>query len=97
VRLPVAVAPQGGKSIEQPVNLKAKQVLGKNRGSVLQGLKPIPSTCFTPGLKPRPPKEETLSATYKGVSKGSIPTSGWKALKEQGFFASVPKIGVFVV
>ena len=32
---------------------------GKCRREFLQGLKPIGSVRFTPGLKPRPPKETT--------------------------------------
>jgi len=33
----------------------------------LQGLKPIGHKDFTPGLKPRPPKETTFSASCEAV------------------------------
>jgi hypothetical protein len=43
----------------------ADQAAGKYRKDFLQGLKPIGYEATTPGLKPRPPKETTLSAAYE--------------------------------
>jgi rRNA maturation RNase YbeY len=49
----------------------ALQVAKKGRPSFLQGLKPIDSGGFTPGLKPRPPKERPFSAACLAVPKGA--------------------------
>jgi|GEM_PF-1991051 hypothetical protein len=40
----------------------AEQAAEKPRKDFLQGLKPIGYKSFTPGLKPRPPKEASFSA-----------------------------------
>ncbi len=37
---------------------RAEESAGKYGNSFLQGLKPIDCRSFTPGLKPRPPKEK---------------------------------------
>jgi len=54
-----------GASGEQPgtESSGAKEAAEKHRKAFLQGLKPIGFRTFTPGLKPRPPKEKTFSAS----------------------------------
>jgi molybdate transport system substrate-binding protein len=48
----------------------AEEATEKGRKGFLQGLKPVGYTDFTPGLKPRPPKEKTISASCKsGLSR----------------------------
>jgi hypothetical protein len=41
----------------------AEEAAGEYRKNFLQGLKPIDISGFTPGLKPRPPKEAAFSAS----------------------------------
>jgi hypothetical protein len=38
----------------------AEEAAEKHQKAFLQGLKPIRFGCFTPGLKPQPPKEKTF-------------------------------------
>ncbi len=45
----------------------AEEAGEKHRKTFLQGLKPIGFRNLTPGLKPRPPKEKTFSASCETV------------------------------
>jgi hypothetical protein len=47
----------GGIGLARERCSTTKEAAEKHRNSFLQGLKPSRSGCFTPGLKPRPPKE----------------------------------------
>jgi hypothetical protein len=49
----------------------AEEVGEEYREDFLQGLKPIGYKCFTPGLKPRPPKERTFPQTVKPCPTGN--------------------------
>jgi len=58
----------GVKTPEIPEHFgTAEEAAGKYRKEFLQGLKPTGYKGFTPGLKPRPPKEKTFSAACKAV------------------------------
>jgi len=45
----------------------AEEAAEKHRKAFLQRLKPIGYKGFTPGLKPRPPKEQTFSVSCEAV------------------------------
>src|SRR5208283_3404248 len=59
-------------------NASSHQPAKKHGKAFLQGLKPIGFGSFTPGLKLRPPKDETFSASCGAMRHGSRVSDGFQ-------------------